>query len=140
MSPNVTITAATGRYEPSKSHADVTGFASMKTFHYSPRLNEVFPNLISIFIAYGMNELHQSNLKQYPRLKHNPDLEVIELERNKISRIHPTVFNHLEKLRILVLDDNVCINDSAYDRSAVIDLISRVKEACSDEPGQSRPE
>jgi hypothetical protein len=150
-SPGVTVTSVTGDHEPSMSHADVQGFYSYRnTINFMPcGLNDVFPNLIGIEIGYaGMKELHQSDLKQFPRLRYlglygnvltiieqdlfkfNTELEYISFGFNRITQIHPTVFDHLNKLSQLHLDSNVCMNKYAENRSAVEDLISSVKREC----------
>jgi hypothetical protein len=150
-SPGITVTSANGNHEPLMSHADVQAFCSYgNTINFIPRgLNEVFPKLIAIWISNaGIKELHQSDLKQFPRLrffslyinaitvveqdlfKFNPELEYIELGHNEITQIHPTVFDHLSKLRYLCLESNVCINAYAENRSTVVNLISRVKQEC----------
>jgi hypothetical protein len=150
-SPGVTVTSATGSHKPSMSHADVQGFYSLfNTINFMPRgLNDVFPNLIGIAIDNaGIKEIHQSDMKQFPRLKDlclfgnaitvvgqdlfkfNTELEYISLDDNKITQIHPTVFDHLNKLSYLWLLSNVCINDNAHDRSAVKNMIISVKQKC----------
>jgi Leucine-rich repeat (LRR) protein len=112
-------------------------------------LIDVFPNLIVIHISTaGMKEIHQSDLKQFPRLrflnlfdnaitiieqdlfKFNTELELIQLGFNKITQIHPTVFDHLSQLSRLWLWSNECVNVEAYNRSAVESLIKRVKQKC----------
>jgi hypothetical protein len=150
--PGVTVTSATGSHKPSKSHADVQGFHSRekKNINFMPRgLNDVFPNLIAIHIENaGMKEVHQSDLKQFPQLrklvlwnnaitiierdlfKFNPELQFVQLGNNKITQIHPMVFDHLNKLSELYLPSNLCIDARAHDRSAVENMISRVKQEC----------
>jgi chromosome segregation ATPase len=150
-SAGVTVTSATGNHMRSMSHADVKGFySSSKTIIFMPRgLNDVFPNLIGIIISRaGMKELHQSDLKQFPRLRYlelsnnaltvierelfkfNPELEYISLADNQINQIYPTVFDHLNKLSRLLLRSNLCIDANATDRSAVVNLLSSVKQEC----------
>jgi hypothetical protein len=150
-SPGVNVTSASGSHMPSMSHTDVKGFSSQsKTINFMPRgLNDVFPNLIGVSINdAGMKEIRQSDLKQFPRLRYlylyknaitiverelfkfNPELEHIGLDDNKISQIHPTVFDHLNKLSELSLDLNVCINAYATGRSHVVNLLRSVKQEC----------
>jgi hypothetical protein len=151
-SPGVTVTSATGNHEFLKIHADVQGFRSDdKTINFMPRgLNDVFPNLIGIaFNVAGMKEIHQSDLKQFPRLrffslwnnaitvveqdlfKFNPELEYVHLNGNKITQIHPTVFDHLSKLVMLSLEPSMCVDASAYGQSAVENVISTVKHCAA---------
>jgi hypothetical protein len=151
-SPGVTITTATGDHKPLMSHADILGFYSKeKTINFMPRgLNDVFPNLIGINIENaGMKEIHQSDLKEFPRLrffslyinaitvveqdlfKFNRELEFIDLGYNKITQIHPNVFDHLSKLLVLWLESSMCIDARAYGQSAVEDLISKVKQCAA---------
>jgi hypothetical protein len=148
----VTVTSATGTQR--RSMSEVQGFYSNdKTVNFMPRgLVDVFPNLIFVSITgAGMKELHQSDLKEFPRLKNlhlynnaitiveqglfkfNTELEYIRLDYNKITQIHPTVFDHLCKLNYLYLWKNECINADADDRSAVLNLISRVKQECGEQ-------
>jgi hypothetical protein len=150
-SPGVTVSSANGDHLRRMSHADVQGFVShQNTINFMPRgLSDVFPNLIGIWIGFaGMKEIHQSDLKQFPRLRYlslyvnvltiieqdlfkfNPELEYISFYSNKITQIHPTVFDHLNKLRGLHLRPNVCINYNAGDRSAVVYVIRKVKQQC----------
>jgi hypothetical protein len=150
-SPGVTVTSANGNHEPSMSHADVQNFFSFEaTINFMPRgLIDVFPNLIGIWIiGAGMKEIHQSDLEQFPRLKclglynnaltiieqdlfrFNPELEFIALGYNKITQIHPTVFDHLNKLSALWLQSNVCIHALTLNQLATVSLISRVKQEC----------
>jgi Leucine-rich repeat (LRR) protein len=150
-SPGVTVTSANGNHKPSMSHADVQGFRSIgATINFMPRgLNDIFPNLIVITINNaGMKELHQSDLKHFPRLrvlslydnaitiveqnlfKFNRELEYINFNSNKIRQIHPTVFDHLNKLSMLWLNFNVCVDHGTSGRSDVVNLISKVKQEC----------
>jgi Leucine-rich repeat (LRR) protein len=145
------VTSTNGSHNLSLSHADVLGFHSWnKTINFMPRgLIDVFPNLILIDIGTaGMKEIHQSDLKDFPRLKDlylfnndittieqdlfkfNTELELIELGHNKITQIYPTVFDHLSQLSRLWLWSNECINHHAFNRSAVESLIKRVKQKC----------
>jgi len=119
--------------------------------HYFPRgLNKIFKNLKGISIGgTGLKEIHQSDLKDFPKLKNlflyendleiieenlfkfNPNLEFIDLSSNKISHIDPNVFDKLTKLKTLDLKSNTCINMSIeYNRTAIQRVIKKAKEQC----------
>ncbi|KAG5668368.1 hypothetical protein PVAND_016309 [Polypedilum vanderplanki] len=112
-------------------------------------LNKIFPNLIFICIYKDhMKEIDQKDLEQYPKLKgldletndieylekdlfkFNTELQYLHFGNNKISQIHPTIFDHLNKLEYLELQGNQCINKGNTGRSGVLELIKEVKEKC----------
>jgi hypothetical protein len=56
----------------------------------------------------------------------------INLRDNKIKRVHPNVFDHLNELRILDINNNVCVAGNENNQTAVPELITKIKEQCND--------
>jgi len=119
--------------------------------HYFPRgLNEFFKNIKGIYIGKtGLKELHQSDLKHFPKLitlaslssdleileenlfEFNPNLDYIDLGINKITHIDPNVFDKLTKLNTLYLWSNTCINMFALkNQTEVQNVIKTAKAQC----------
>lgn len=116
-------------------------------------IDEIFPNLLLInFARTGLKEIHQSDLRKFPKLKDaafylnsiesmeedlfkfNPDLEAISFYGNKISYIHPNVFDGLEKLRYLDFFNNTCNNEFQQNHRTheeVLEAIDRITFSCS---------
>jgi Leucine-rich repeat (LRR) protein len=149
------VTEATGRHLDSRNHSSVTAFWSRNssyTVNYMPRgLNDVFPNLDAITIKNShLKEIRQTDLQPFSKLKvldldkndietierdlfkFNLQLQVIFLTDNKIRRVHPNVFDHLNKLRYLDMGYNACVNEYAADRAGVLELITKIKEHCNE--------
>lgn len=61
----------------------------------------------------------------------NPQLAVIWLESNKISQIHPNIFDNLSKLTDLWFTSNTCINMSAQNTAEVKEFIKVMRVNCS---------
>ena len=151
-SESAVITGASENHDDSKNNADVYGFYAyeQKTEVFPRGLEKIFKNIKFINIQYGrIKEIHQSDLKPFPQLKYlsfwqndietieeglfdfNPKLAVIGLDGNKISKIHPNVFDHLSNLYSLWLRQNQCIDNYAQDNStAVKEVIKHVKLQC----------
>lgn len=106
-----------------------------------------------IDINYGpLKEIHQSDLKFFPRLKclelyhneieileeglfkFNPELEMIWLSSNRIFHIDPEVFDGLlGKLSYLSLDTNDCISSYvSNDTEEVRELVINATRKCVD--------
>jgi hypothetical protein len=64
--------------------------------------------------------------------KYNKKLKYVWLSTNKISYIDPKVFDNLPDLVRLNLNSNICVNEDAKTREAVVELITKLKEKCSD--------
>lgn len=63
--------------------------------------------------------------------EYNLNLKRIELQNNKIAKIFPKVFDHLNMLMHLDIRSNICINMNAVDSaSAIQELIKQVKIQC----------
>lgn len=109
-----------------------------------------FKNIRAIaIIGCKLKKINQSDLKAFPRLKlldlnannlkvlnvglfdFNPQLLRISLKNNKISKIHPAVFDNLTHLSTLVLLSNKCIHDESWvDSSSTKRVIEKVKNQC----------
>jgi hypothetical protein len=142
------VTAVTGTI----LNENVMGFwssSSSSTINYMPRLNDVFPNLVVILVhSARMREIRQSDLQPYPELKYlalyanlietlekdlfkyNPQLLNIDLQVNRIKRVHPSVFEQLNKLEYLGMAANECVKETAHNRTDVLHLITKIKSHC----------
>ncbi|KAL7011925.1 hypothetical protein ACKWTF_014518 [Chironomus riparius] len=120
--------------------------------HYFPRgIAKFLKNLKGIYFrGTGLKEIHQSDLRPYPKLanlylyisslevlekdlfKFNPNLDYINLKSNKISHIDSNVFDNLPKLKTLYLESNNCVNMKAEDNpTEVQNIIKIVKSHCT---------
>ena len=146
------IDGAVGSHKGGRNNDDVLGFWSWnKNIKLFPReLDKVFKNLKAITIRNGViREIHQRDLKPFSHLEYldltdndieiieeglfnyNPDLAVIWISSNKIHQIHSNVFDNLNKLIHLYLDDNNCIDMNAEnDSSAVREVIKIIQQNC----------
>lgn len=123
-----------------------------KIYYFPKGLQNHFKNLEGIEIhGTGLKEICQEDIKDFSKLislylgwneleviekdlfVHNSNLELIYLSHNKISRIDPSAFDMMMKLRYLDLSSNVCIDMDASDsQSEVQRVIMAVKIQCSD--------
>jgi Leucine-rich repeat (LRR) protein len=84
---------------------------------------EVFSKLINLWLynnklKYLRDDVFASNLQ----------LETIDLHGNQISHVDPRTFSHLNKLRLLRLERNVCQSLSdALTRSSVVKMVSEIE-------------
>lgn len=145
------ITSSNGTHNSGKSNDDVRGFyIEYKTIHYFPKgINEIFKNLNGISIRNShLKKIAQEDLSKFPNLvrlnlynnnievveedlfKFNLKLKYISLSHNKIGKIHPKVFDHLNQLTILDLGYNECINIDTSDVENIQILIQEVKSKC----------
>jgi len=158
-SANMMISVS-GTHKSEKGNNDVTGFSSLyfsDFIEYFPRnLENVFRNLKMIYIGNGhLKEIHQSDLSpfsklMYLNLKHNdiefledglfaynPELVVVNFNSNKIIHIGVQVFNNLNKIAWLYLQENTCINMYAQNnQTAVREIISQAKVKCQSYSGK----
>ncbi|KAG5680474.1 hypothetical protein PVAND_009982 [Polypedilum vanderplanki] len=147
----VTIEKAEGNHQSGKSDDDVKFFyltgANLK---YFPRnLENIFKNLELIYIYDSkLIEITSEDLKPFPKLKNfklyenpieviredlfinNPDLEVLYLWDNEINHIDPKALSHLNKLRAIYFNDNVCKfdKDQVETRSEVLEIIEKIEQ------------
>jgi len=147
------INSETGYHLKGMSNANVTCFFSddYHVIEYFPRnLKNIFINLNMIYIHNGpLKEIHQNDLRPFPNLlqlglsyndieyledglfDYNPELAYISIESNKIIHIGSQVFENLNKLSWLYLQDNTCIDMVARNnRAAVRKVINKAKSSC----------
>jgi hypothetical protein len=148
------VTTATGSHIGSRNDASVTAFEtnlSSNTINYMPRLYHVFPNLDRILIQRShLKEIRQTDLQPFSKLKvlglYKNDIETIEIDLfkfnlqlqfinlsdNKIRRVDPNVFDHLNQLSHLFIDNNVCVSENAYfNRAKIRQLVIKIKKQCN---------
>ncbi|KAL7037948.1 hypothetical protein ACKWTF_009408 [Chironomus riparius] len=147
------IDLATGSHQSGYINDNLNYFYTTSVaISYFPRgLDKIFKNLKGIRFDYaGFKEIHQSDLKPFPKLiefliiygshveileeglfDFNPDLQYLNLQYNKISHIDPKLFDSLTKLKQLHLTSNFCINKGATDRTSVQNLIKELKPICN---------
>jgi len=148
------IDNVTGEHQPGYNNDNVVAFSINNNgqMYFFPRgLQKFFKNLKGIQIAnVGLKEIHQSDLKPFPDLTNlhmwsgdleileinlfefNPKLEFITLYDQKISYIHPNVFDKLTKLRSLDLQLNACIKlSTSKNMTDVHDVIRAAKAQCT---------
>lgn len=148
------VTNITGIHLEGKSNTDVIVFTSVrKKFEKFPRnLPQFFPNIDKIQISTSnIRTLTRDDLEAFGgKLKElyfvynaleviegdlfegTPNLEVVELSGNKITRVDPGAFSRLQKLSSLHFSFNPCYSSYANDRKAVIELVGKIVEACLD--------
>lgn len=149
------ITSVSGSHEINKINDNVKAiYITNKTINYFPRgLENFFKNLEVIdFVNTKLKEVCKSDLKPFPKLieiylyqneieeleeclfDFNLDLKFIFMKDNKISRIHPNIFDHLTMLTSLYLSGNICIDiDSGLDnRIDTQQVIKKVQLQCND--------
>jgi Leucine-rich repeat (LRR) protein len=151
---SVVINSAIGSHLSGKNNDDVTCFISSEASYvveYFPRnLENIFKNLKMIAIEHGrLKEIKQSDLRPFPKLvtvwlsnndiefledglfAYNPELVSVNFHYNKIIHIGTQVFENLNKLRWLWLNENKCINLDAYNnQKAVREIIRQTKSKC----------
>lgn len=147
------ITSVTGTHFEDKTNDDVVSISfDFKNMTFFPRgLEMFFKDLKAIHVYRGtLKELHQSDFKELSKLivisigatqvevleeglfDYNRELQYIFLVYNRISKIEPNVFDHLNKLESLDLQSNVCINKySMYNKRETKHLIERAKSMCT---------
>lgn len=151
--PNLQISQIHGHHLRNKENQNVHSFQVVdKILKFFPKdLESFFYRLAVITVENSkLSEIHQHDLTPFTNLKvlrlpsndikflekdlfvYNPKLEVIILDKNKIQNIHPDVFDHLDVLRYLSFDGNLCISETEEDRNGVKNLIENVKDKCGD--------
>lgn len=146
---NTVISNVTGKHISAANNSVVGGIHIIGASYLPNGIETFFPNLIGLSVEQHLKEITKSDLKPFPKLKHvwlarnqleaieddlfkyNPDLIYISLRQNFIKEIGPNVFNQLDKLTILELDRNECVNENAVGRYAVARLIEQLNEKCT---------
>jgi len=154
---SATITSFSDNHISEKTHSDIEGIDfSYRTINYFPRGLETFSKNIKAIQIFQckLKEIHQEDLKPLPKLIYinmhtnylevleeglfdfNPDLEFIQLNQNQIVQIGPKVFDHLSKLRNLLIFANDCTWSFSYGKNKTNvfteakDIIQLVKSHC----------
>lgn len=131
---------------------DVKGFVIQKLVvqFFPTQLDKFFKNLELIHISHcNLKEVHQTHVKPFPKLRaivlHDNDIEVIEnglfdynlnleivwLNKNKLIHIGMNVFDDLNKLTYLNLEDCNCISMHAKNNTIEVKQIIKIsKEKC----------
>jgi hypothetical protein len=145
-----------GQHMSGKNNDDVkTFYCKDKKVNFFPRnITKFFPNIATIFINWAdLQEIQKEDLKPFGRKLKNlwlgsnkirviegdlfyfsPNLERIDLSRNKIIHIDSRAFDVLEKLHSLWVNTNPCTsndNQAWYNHSKVLQIIGDV-EKCKD--------
>lgn len=149
------VSNVTGIHAGHANNSHVGGIHIFGASYLPKGIDTFFPNLIGLSVEQHLKEITQNDLKPFPKLEHfwaasnrleviekdlfkyNPELTYISLKKNFIRQIDPNVFDHLQKLRILQLERNECIDDNAVGVYGVQQLIVQSKEKCA--PGQIIP-
>ncbi|KAG5667095.1 hypothetical protein PVAND_015094 [Polypedilum vanderplanki] len=85
---------------------------------------EPFKELTALSFFYNNIEFIEKDL-----FIHNPHLEFIWLEKNKIKQIWPSVFDHLKSLKNLCLLNNKCVSAQAINsKNDVKNVIEKLKQ------------
>ncbi|XP_037041999.1 uncharacterized protein LOC119078537 [Bradysia coprophila] len=145
---NTAVTNVTGMHLHTLNNSNVQGIHIIGASYLPTGLAKFFPNLIGLSVEQHLKEITKNDLEPFPNLIHlwlvrnpleviekdlfmyNPDLAYISLRQNFIKEIDSNVFDHLDRLSILELDRNECINDNAAGRYDVMRLIKQIKEKC----------
>lgn len=141
------INSNTGTHYSGNNNDDVYGLHIIKKIvHYFPRgLDKIFKKLRGIIIKKsGLKQISQSDIRKFSDLVYlglkgndikvldeglfdfNPKLQFVGLRENKITNIHPNVFNNLDELIHLDLRSNLCIDLSALNNRIQVENIIRI--------------
>jgi Leucine-rich repeat (LRR) protein len=121
------------------------------TILYFPKMAEYFKEIRHIYIHHaGLIKITHEDLAHYPLLyrlnvennkiesleaslfAQNSNLEVVNMNLNKINTIHETTFNNSKLLKTLKLFKNVCIDEGSYENTNETRiLINFTKLKCS---------
>lgn len=115
---------------------------------FPPGIEIIFSNLIFVNLDnIGLKELHQDDLKAFPKLNHlsfrNNEIKVLEkdlfkfnqllvsvdFDGNELKLIDGNVFDDLKYLKTLHLVNNACISLDATNRQ-LTKIIELIKEEC----------
>jgi hypothetical protein len=150
----VQIDSVSGNHQAGKNNDNVEVvdvFQRGRIFYFPQGLTNFFKNLKGIRIeATGLKEIHQSDLKDYSKLKalwlygnnlevleenlfeFTPNLEWISVVNNKITHVDPHVFDKLVKLNTLYIYENPCIfSFGDNDPTKVQTFIKAVQDQCT---------
>lgn len=130
-------------------------FLELRLYSYGPRMpkfiENFFPALLGLNVPFGSIEHISSDDLKYPKLKvlhmqhnklktlvsdlfrHTPELIFVGLENNKIFSVGHYVFDSLNRLSVLLLKRNVCIDGEAYtiqNPNSIVELKKRIYSQC----------
>lgn len=153
---NVKITDVYGFHDVNKEDVDVKilNVVNYKSFsrkfvRYFPRnLDNFFPNLIEVYIAAGMFEIHKEDLKQLPHLRllylsenrleyleknlfaFNKDLESVYFDDCQIKFVATEVFDHLTLHSIHFLNNPCASQKVENDRNKTLVVVKEIYRKC----------
>ncbi|KAG5679608.1 hypothetical protein PVAND_009168 [Polypedilum vanderplanki] len=159
----VTIEKAEGNHTIGKSNDDVKFFTitSANLTYFPKNIENVFKNLELIAIwDSNLIELTSEDLRPFAKLKdfylqgnpieviredlfvHNPNIEVLILENNKISHIDSKALSYLNNLEVIDLKNNVCEfdKDEANIRSEVLEIVKQIEQGQCQSPKHTTSE
>ncbi|KAG4066059.1 hypothetical protein HA402_001306 [Bradysia odoriphaga] len=146
---NTVVSYVTGMHIRDANNSIVQGIHIIGASYLPTGIEKFFPNLVGLSAEQHLKEITKNDLEPFPKLKHvwlarnqleviekdlfkyNPGLVYISLRQNFIKEIDSNVFDHINRLSILELDRNECINDNAVGRYAVMRLIKQIEEKCA---------
>lgn len=152
-----TITGVTGSIRDGLSYSDVKVIDLRGFCSFIPSGFDKYFNNIEGFSAYNTSMLTvtSDDLKQFPKLKelwiyfnlleflpsnlfeHNPDIEFIHFNANKIKYVAPDLFTKIPKLHGAKFGSNKCIDRNVADIKKLQLLKREIKKKCSLETGPS---
>lgn len=155
------LTSMEGAWKDGKDNDQVKYFyADNRIVKFMPRdLEMIFSNLEKIAITNAkLTEVSREDLKPWgdklkkvwfngnditaipaDLFKHNPNLEFISLQRNKITQVFDGTFENLNQLATLYFDGNKCHDGNAMDdKEGVTKLISEIEKKCKDSHNQKK--
>ena len=143
-----------GKHEASKTSTDVTAVhAYLRTVNFIPDFTPVTKNLKGLsFVQCRMIMLRKQDLQPYDKLEYlwlnenylkhldgdvfiyNPNIKVVNLQGNKLTKINSNIFNNLISLEIVILNKNECLKNVTESQLPVIDWIDKINEYCQNYP------
>ncbi|KAL7011222.1 hypothetical protein ACKWTF_014167 [Chironomus riparius] len=91
----------------------------------SSKVMKMLPNLKYLDLSWNDIAILEANLFQ-----NNTKLSSIFLNNNKIFLIYPSTFNALSNLKVLNLENNLCINEKAQSNEKVKNIINLSRDIC----------
>lgn len=78
--------------------------------------------------------LNDNKIKELKRdlFVHNPNMEEINLNSNKISNVEPKTFSNLKKLKVLDFGNNSCVEEISLNKTNVFDVKMQIFVKCTE--------